>query len=91
MKYYNIRLEPADNGLILSWYEKTMKSEDDAKSPEIQGHDSSDHQKVFTWEQEDQAINELIAMQKTNIRLYREKADQMGKMYNQRKIEVTIK
>lgn len=50
-----------------------MKSEGDPKITGLDGHDTSDHQKVFTWEQEDDAITELISMQKENIRHYKEK------------------
>lgn len=64
MKVEHIRLEPADNGLILAWsYVKETKKNSCSRW--------EDHKKVYSWEQEDEAMEKLKELHMMNIKYYK--------------------
>lgn len=72
MQYQNIRLEPADNGLTVSW---TTYKPSGKKSESYY----EDHKKVFKMNEEDEAMKTLVTLHKENMKHYRDKMKKMSK------------
>ena len=67
MRVEHINLEPADNGLILRYtYIKETPKKSESRY--------EDHKEIFTWEQEDKAMDRMKALHKMNIKRYKMKA-----------------
>jgi len=66
MQYQHIRLEPADNGLTVSWttYKPAGKKSESYYE---------DHKEVFKMDEEDKAMNRLVALHRENMKHYRDK------------------